>query len=44
MAVMTLSTLLIAVSSYSAFAVFPDFFTAQGLSYFSLFLQTKPHA
>jgi hypothetical protein len=39
MAVMTLSTLLIAVSSYSAFAVFPDFFTAQGLSYFSLFLQ-----
>jgi hypothetical protein len=39
MVVMTLSTLLIAVSSYSAFAVFPDFFTAQGLSYFSLFLQ-----
>jgi hypothetical protein len=42
MAVMTLSTLLIAVSSYSAFAVFPDFFTAQGLSYFSLFLQRSP--
>lgn len=39
MVVMMLSTLLIAVSSYSAFAVFPDFFTAQGLSYFSLFLQ-----
>jgi hypothetical protein len=39
MAVMTVSTLLIAVSSYAAFAVFPDFFTAQGLSYFSLFLQ-----
>ncbi len=39
MAVMALSTLLIAVSSYSAFAAFPDFFTAQGLSYFSLFLQ-----
>lgn len=42
MVVMTLSTLLIAVSSYSAFAVFPDFFTAQGLSYFSLFLQRSP--
>lgn len=42
MAVMTLSTLLIAVTSYSAFAVFPDFFTAQGLSYFSLFLQRSP--
>jgi hypothetical protein len=42
MAVMTISTLLIAVASYSAFAVFPDFFTAQGLSYFSLFLQRSP--
>jgi hypothetical protein len=39
MAVMTFSTLLIAIASYSAFAVFPDFFAAQGLSYFSLFLQ-----
>jgi hypothetical protein len=39
MAAMTFSTLLIALSSYSAFAVFPDFFSAQGLSYFSLFLQ-----
>jgi hypothetical protein len=42
MAVMTVSTLLIAISSYSAFAVFPDFFTAQWLSYFSLFLQRSP--
>lgn len=39
MAAMALSTLLIAVSSYSAFAVFPDLFNTQGLSYFSLFLQ-----
>jgi hypothetical protein len=42
MAAMALSTLLIAVSSYSAFAVFPEFFTAQGLSYFSLFIQRSP--
>ena len=39
MAAMALSTMLIAVSSYSAFAVFPDLFNTQGLSYFSLFLQ-----
>jgi hypothetical protein len=39
MAVMTLSTLLIAVTSYSAFAVFPDFFAAQGLWYTSFFVQ-----
>ncbi len=42
MVAMALSTLLIAVSSYSAFAVFPEFFTAQGLSYFSLFIQRSP--
>ena len=42
MAAMAVSTLLIAVSSYSAFAVFPEFFSAQGLSYFSLFLQRSP--
>ncbi len=41
-AAMAVSTLLIAVSSYSAFAVFPEFFSAQGLSYFSLFLQRSP--
>ena len=39
MAAMALSTMLIAVSSYSAFAVFPDLFNTQGLSYFSQFLQ-----
>jgi hypothetical protein len=39
MAVMTLSTLFIAVTSYSAFAVFPDFFAAQGLWYTSFFVQ-----
>ncbi len=38
-AAMAVSTFLIAVSSYSAFAVFPEFFTAQGLAYFSLFIQ-----
>ena len=42
MAAMAVSTLLIAVSSYSAFAVFPEFFNAQGLAYFSLFIQRSP--
>jgi len=42
MAAMALSTLLIAVTSYSAFAVFPEFFSANGLSYFSLFIQRSP--
>ena len=40
---MALSTLLIAVSSYSAFAVFPQFVTmAEGLSYLSIFIQRSP--
>lgn len=39
MTAMAFSTLMIAICSYSAFAVFPDFFSAQGISYFSLFLQ-----
>lgn len=38
-AAMTVSTLLIAISSYSAFAVFPEFFNAQGFGYISLFIQ-----
>jgi hypothetical protein len=43
MAAMALSTLLIAVSSYSAFAVFPQFVNlAQGFSYLSLFVQRSP--
>lgn len=42
MAAMAVSTLLIAVSSYSAFAVFPEVFNAQGLAYFSLFIQRSP--
>lgn len=37
---MSIATLLIAVSSYSAFAVFPQF--TQGLSYVSLFIQRSP--
>jgi hypothetical protein len=41
-AVMTFSTLLIALSSYAAFTVSPDFFAAHGLSYFGLFLQRSP--
>jgi len=41
-AVMTFSTLLIALSSYAAFTVSPDFFASQGLSYFGLFLQRSP--
>jgi glucan phosphoethanolaminetransferase (alkaline phosphatase superfamily) len=39
MAAMAVSTLFIAVSSYLAFTVSPDFFAIQGLSYFGLFLQ-----
>ncbi len=42
MAAMAVSTLLIAVSSYSAFAVFPEFFSSQGVGYFSLFIQRSP--
>jgi hypothetical protein len=42
MAVMAFSTLCIAVSSYSAFAVFPDVFAAQGITYIGLFLQRSP--
>ncbi len=39
---MAVSTFLIAVTSYSAFAVFPEFFSATGLSYVSLFIQRSP--
>jgi hypothetical protein len=42
MAAMALSTFLIAVASYSAFAVSPEFFSTQGLSYISLFVQRSP--
>ncbi len=42
MAAMAVSTFLIAVTSYSAFAVFPEFFSATGLSYVSLFIQRSP--
>lgn len=42
MAAMAVSTLLIAVSSYAAFSIFPEFFTAQGFSYVSLFIQRSP--
>ncbi len=42
MAAMALSTLLIAVSSYSAFAMFPEYFSAAGIAYFSLFIQRSP--
>jgi hypothetical protein len=43
MAAMAVSTLLIAVSSYSAFAIFPQFITlSQGFSYVSLFVQRSP--
>ncbi|MDD4325524.1 MAG: hypothetical protein WC203_01910 [Candidatus Bathyarchaeia archaeon] len=42
MAAMAFSTLLIAVSSYSAFAIFPEFFSEQGLTYVSLFIQRSP--
>lgn len=39
---MAFSTLLIAISSYSAFAVSPEFFTNQGFTYVSLFIQRSP--
>ncbi len=39
MAAMAFSTLLIAVSSYVAFAIFPQFVNLQGFSYVSLFVQ-----
>ena len=38
-AAMAVSTLLIAVSSYSAFAIFPQYISSQGFSYVSLFVQ-----
>ena len=38
-AAMALATLLIAVSSYSAFAIFPAYINAQGFSIVSLFVQ-----
>jgi hypothetical protein len=38
-AAMALSTLLIAVSSYSAFAIFPEYINSQGFSFVSLFVQ-----
>jgi hypothetical protein len=38
-AAMASATFLIGVFSYSAFAFFPEFFSANGLSYFSLFIQ-----
>jgi hypothetical protein len=41
-AAMAVSTLLIAVSSYSAFAASPQFFSAIGISYVSLFVQRSP--
>jgi hypothetical protein len=39
---MAVSTFLIAISSYSAFAIFPQFFNVQGLGYVSLFIQRSP--
>ncbi len=36
---MAVATLLIAVSSYSAFAIFPEYIKSQGFSYVSLFVQ-----
>ena len=39
MVAMALSTLLIAFSSYSAFAIFPQYINSQGFSYVSLFVQ-----
>ena len=39
MAAMALSTLLIAVSSYSAFAIFPQYINSQGFAYVSLYVQ-----
>lgn len=38
-AAMAISTLLIAVSSYSAFAIFPEYIKSQGFSFVSLFVQ-----
>lgn len=38
-AAMAISTLLIAFSSYSAFAIFPQFINSQGFSYVSIFVQ-----
>jgi hypothetical protein len=38
-AAMAISTLLIAVSSYSAFAIFPQYINSQGFSIVSLFVQ-----
>jgi hypothetical protein len=42
MAAMAISTFLIAITSYSAFAVSPEFFSAQGFTYVSLFIQRSP--
>ncbi len=42
MAAMAVSTLLIAVSSYLAFSMAPDFFSAQGLTAMGLFIQRSP--
>jgi hypothetical protein len=39
MAAMAFSTLLIALSSYSAFAIFPEYINSQGFSFVSLFVQ-----
>ncbi|MCW4030224.1 MAG: hypothetical protein NWE92_11330 [Candidatus Bathyarchaeota archaeon] len=41
-AAMAVSTLLIAVTSYSAFAAFPEILSAAGISYVSLFVQRSP--
>ena len=41
-AAMAVSTFLIAITSYSAFAISPEFFSAQGLTYVSLFIQRSP--
>ena len=39
---MALSTLLIAVSSYSAFTIFPQYVNSHGFSFVSLFVQRSP--
>jgi hypothetical protein len=41
-AAMAVATFLIGIFSYSAFAMFPQLLSAQGLSYFSLFIQPSP--
>jgi hypothetical protein len=41
-AAMALATFMIGVSSYSAFAVFPDYLSVHEISYFSLFIQPSP--